>query len=87
MFYQAAKRLARGLFQKAGIRLEEVSITSSNEVFQAAQVLSRRSIQAFWITGDNTAIQAFAAIVKVARAANLPLINNDPEFARQGAVA
>ena len=49
-------------------------------------MLAQRSVQAFWITGDNTALQAFAGIVKVATDAHLPLINNDPEFVQQGAL-
>ena len=78
--------VARDLFRQRGITLEEVAITSSSEVFQAAQVLSHRNVQALWITGDNTALQAFAGIAKVAADARLPLINNDPEFVQQGAL-
>jgi ABC-type uncharacterized transport system substrate-binding protein len=78
--------VARELFRQRGITLEEVAITSSSEVFQAAQVLAHRNIQALWITGDNTALQAFAGIAKVATDARLPLINNDPEFVQQGAL-
>ena len=78
--------VARELFRQRGITLEEVAITSSSEVFQAAQVLAHRNVQALWITGDNTALQAFAGIVKAATDARLPLINNDPEFVQQGAL-
>ena len=79
--------VARKLFTKRGIKLVEVAITSSNEVFQAAQVLAARNIQALWITGDNTALQAFEGIVKVADDSRLPLIINDPEFTGRGALA
>jgi ABC-type uncharacterized transport system substrate-binding protein len=78
--------VGRELFQKRGIKLEEVTITTTSEVFQAAQVLAARKIQALWVTGDNTAIQAFEAIVKVAADARLPLIINDPEFTERGAL-
>ncbi|MFM2125579.1 MAG: hypothetical protein RL328_2030, partial [Acidobacteriota bacterium] len=77
--------VARDAFQKAGIQLEEVSVTSSSEVLQAAQTLGSRGIQAMWVTGDNTALQGFAAIGKAARDAKLPLIINDPEFTGKGA--
>jgi len=40
-----------------------------------------------WVTGDNTALQSFDAIVKATRNAKLPLIINDPEFTARGAVA
>lgn len=78
--------VARELFRQRGITLEEVAITSTSEVFQAAQVLGHRNVQALWITGDNTALQAFAGIAKVAADARLPLVNNDPEFVQQGAL-
>jgi putative tryptophan/tyrosine transport system substrate-binding protein len=79
--------VARELFQKRGIRLEEVTATNTGEVFQAAQVLAGRTIQALWVTGDNTAIQAFEGIAKVAADSRLPLVINDPEFTERGALA
>ncbi len=72
---------------RMGLALEEVAITGTSEVFQAAQVLATRRIQALWITGDNTALQAMSAIGKVAADRRLPLIINDPEFVTKGAVA
>jgi putative tryptophan/tyrosine transport system substrate-binding protein len=79
--------VARGLFADRGIHLEEVTITGTNEILQAAQVLTHRNIQAMWVTGDNTALQGFDGIAKAARDAKLPLIINDPEFTDRGAVA
>jgi ABC-type uncharacterized transport system substrate-binding protein len=79
--------VAREEFRRQGIRLEEVAITNTSEVFQAAQVLTGRNIQAFWITGDNTVLQAFEGVVKVADDNRLPLIINDPEFTDRGALA
>jgi putative ABC transport system substrate-binding protein len=79
--------VGREMFRQRGIRLEEVTVTGTNELFQAAQVLTRRNIQAMWITGDNTAIQGFDSIAKVALEARLPLIINDPELTQRGALA
>jgi len=79
--------VARKIFRQRGIRLEEVSVVNASEVFQAAQALVARHIQGFWITGDNTAIQGFDALVKVANDARLPIINNDPELVANGALA
>jgi putative tryptophan/tyrosine transport system substrate-binding protein len=78
--------VARGMFEQRGIKLQEIAITGTNEIFQAAQVLTQRGVQALWVTGDNTAFQGFDAIVKAARAAKLPLIINDPEFVQRGAL-
>jgi putative ABC transport system substrate-binding protein len=79
--------VARDLFRKKGIRLEEVTVTASNEVLQAAEAVAGRGIQALWISGDNTALMAFEAIAKVALDRKLPLFNEDPEFTERGALA
>jgi len=79
--------VARELFARRNIKLEEVTVTGTSDVAQAAQVLASRNIQALWITGDNTALQAFDAIVKVSIDRRLPLINNDPEFVDRGVLA
>ena len=78
--------VARDLFRKQGIKLEEVTVTTTNEVFQAAQALGTRKIDALWITGDNTALQAFEGIAMIAAELRLPLIINDPEFVERGAL-
>ena len=78
--------VARDLFRQHKIKLQEIAITNTNEVYQAAQTLASQGIQAIWITGDNTALQAFSGIAKAAAQARLPLIINDPEFTEQGAV-
>ncbi len=79
--------VGREACQKMGLKLEEIAVTGTNEVHQAAQVLVTRNIQALWITGDNTALQAFSAIGKVAGDSRMPLIINDPEFVDKGALA
>ena len=78
--------VARGIFEQRAIKLQEIAITGTSEIFQAAQVLTHRGVQALWVTGDNTALQGFDAIVKAARDAKLPLIINDPEFVQRGAL-
>ena len=78
--------VARGMFKERGIQLQEIAITGTSEIFQAAQVLTQRGVQALWVTGDNTAFQGFDAIVRAARDAKLPLIINDPEFVQRGAL-
>lgn len=79
--------VARDIFKKNGIALEEVTASNTSEVFQAAQVACYRKVQAMWVTGDNTALQSFDGIVKATKNAKLPLIINDPEFTSRGAVA
>ena len=79
--------VAHEMIQQEGITLEEVTMTNSSEVFQAAQAVATREIDALWVTGDNTAFQAFEGIVKVSEDFSLPLIINDPEFTKRGALA
>ena len=78
--------VARGIFEQRGIKLQEIAITGTSEILQAAQVMTQRGVQALWVTGDNTALQGFDAIVRAARDAKLPLIINDPEFVQRGAL-
>src|SRR5262245_8878464 len=58
--------VGREIFQKRGISLEEVASKIIYEVFREVEVVVGRKIQALWVTGDNTAIQAFEGIAKVA---------------------
>lgn len=79
--------VARDIFRSRGISLQEVTATNTSEVFQSAQVACSRNVQAVWVTGDNTALQSFDAIVRTTTDAKLPLIINDPEFTDRGALA
>ena len=77
--------VARGLCRKQGIRLEEVPVTGTSEVYLAAQVAAQKNVDAIWIAGDNTATIAFDAIVNVASKAKLPVLTNDIEAVDKGA--
>ena len=79
--------VARGLFAKAGIKLDEITVSTSADVLQAAQALTGRRVDALYIQGDNTVIQGFEAVVKVARDAHIPVFVDDPDVAKRGAVA
>lgn len=79
--------VARDIFAINNIKLEELTVTNSNEVVQAVQGIIGKNVQAIWITGDNTAIQAMEGIARLAEKHKLPLITNDPEYNEKGAVA
>jgi ABC-type uncharacterized transport system substrate-binding protein len=68
--------VAREIFQKRGIRLEQVAVSGSNEVLQAVQILAGRDIQVVWLPSDNTGIQGYEGAVKGAKDARLPLITD-----------
>jgi putative tryptophan/tyrosine transport system substrate-binding protein len=78
--------VARPIFQKAGIKLEEVTVNSTSDVYPAMQAVASKDVQALWVTGDNTALQAFDGVAKAAADAKLPLFINDPEFTHRGAL-
>jgi ABC-type uncharacterized transport system substrate-binding protein len=79
--------VARGLFSAAGLKLDEVTVASTAEVMQAAQALVSRHVDAIYIQGDNTVVQGFEGLVKVAHDARVPLLVDDPDVAKRGAVA
>lgn len=79
--------VAREVFAGRGIQLAEATVINSSEVLQAAQALVARGVQALWIAGDNTAIQAFDAVVKAANDARLPLITSDIEAVANASLA
>jgi ABC-type uncharacterized transport system substrate-binding protein len=79
--------VARREVTKRGMQLEEVTVTNASEVFQAAQAATARGVQVLWIAGDNTAIQGFDAIVKVANDARIPLVTNDVEPVAKASLA
>jgi len=84
---EAVLKVARKACKEEGIELVEITITSSNEVLQAAQALAQKGIEAFYVIGDNTVLTSFDAIVKVSGEQRIPIIMNDPEFVERGVVA
>lgn len=79
--------IARGYTAQNGIELVENTIVNTSEVYQAVSTLCMRNIDALWVTGDNTALQAFHAIVKVCNDHKMPLIINDVDYINEGALA
>jgi ABC-type uncharacterized transport system substrate-binding protein len=79
--------VAREKFSDIGIEIEALPITTTNEVIQALQILVAKDIGAIWITGDNTALQAFDGIAAMAHKHKLPLVLNDKEYVDDGALA
>ncbi|MDA3928946.1 MAG: ABC transporter substrate-binding protein [Prolixibacteraceae bacterium] len=73
--------------ESIGIELVENTAINTNEVYQAISALCMRNVDAIWITGDNTAFQAFSGIVKVCHENKVPLVINDIDFVDDGALA
>lgn len=79
--------VGRDLFTSMGIHLEEASLASSNDVVQALDALKSRGVQAVWLSGDNTAYQAFPVLLKSVTDAGLPFFLNDIEYAEKDVLA
>jgi putative ABC transport system substrate-binding protein len=79
--------VARDIFKKRDMRLEEVAVGGSSEVYQGAQALLARDIQALWIPGDNTVALAFESVIKVAADSGTPLFVNDQKYDERGVLA
>jgi len=79
--------LMRQIAVKKGFTLVEVPVVNTSEVYQATQVIISKGIDALYVSGDNTAIQAFDAIAGLCNKHSIPLIVNDTPFVGKGALA
>lgn len=68
--------VAREVYKRNGVRLEEVTLAGSSELLQAVQILASRDIQVLWVPADNTCIEGYEGAVKGARDAHLPLFTD-----------
>jgi putative ABC transport system substrate-binding protein len=82
-----AVREARKILEPAGIKLEEVTISTTADVLLATQALLARRTEAIWVSGDNTVLQAIEGVLGPAGRARIPVVLNDTEFVDRGAVA
>jgi ABC-type uncharacterized transport system substrate-binding protein len=83
---RGAVELAREILAAMEIQLQEVTVASAGEVLEAVRAVTSRDIQALWVTGDNTVLQAFGPVVRGADEAGIPLLINDPELLADGAL-
>ena len=78
---------AKSFFSDIKIKLMEITVTNSNDVFEASRAVIEKDIQSLWITGDNTVLQAYDTVVKICEKEKLPLVINDVEFLYKGGLA
>ncbi len=76
----------RPIAAEAGIQLHEITLATPGEAVQAAQALVTRRVEAVYIAGDNTALQAMDAIAGTLTRARVPLIIADPAYLESGAL-
>jgi len=76
----------REAMQKRGLELVEVTISSSAEVYTAAQSLIGR-VNALYITSDNMVASAFGSVTKVCNANKIPLFVGNTDQVPLGGIA
>ena len=76
----------RRIADQMGLRLNEVSVTNSPEVYSAAQSLVRKS-DIFFAPADNTVLSALDAYLKVAKQFHIPLFVGDEGSVEKGGIA
>ena len=76
----------REAMNKRGLDLVEVTISSSAEVYTAAQSLVGR-VDALYITSDNMVASAFGSVAKVCNADKIPLFVGNTDQVPLGAIA
>ncbi|MDD3431902.1 MAG: ABC transporter substrate-binding protein, partial [Bacteroidales bacterium] len=78
---------AKKLMESKSLSLVENTVINTSEVYQAVAALCQRNIDVMWITGDNTMLQSFDAVVKICKENHIPLIINDNDFVKEGVLA
>ncbi len=76
----------REAMKKRGLKLIEVTISNSSEVYTAAQSLVGK-VDAIYITSDNTVASALGSVAKVANANKIPFFVGNTDQVKLGAAA
>jgi len=67
------------------LTLEEISVSGTGEVMQAAQSLASKDICAFFLINDLTVFDALESVVRVSKAHKKPIFANDADCLARGA--
>jgi ABC-type uncharacterized transport system substrate-binding protein len=83
---QAQTRLARVVCAELGITLLEANAENTIGVAEAANSLTARGVEAFWLSGDVTVLTAADALIAAARRGKIPVFTVIPPMAKKGAL-
>ena len=72
--------------EQTDIKLTKTTIASTQEVYQAAQALVEKGIDAFFLVPDLHVYASFKSIVKAARGKKIPIFTSDVENLEAGAL-
>ena len=80
------KDLKKALNGDPDITLAEVTISGSNDVYQAALALSSKRIDAFVLINDITVFNSFESVVRISKNNRIPIFTCDAEQLKNGAL-
>ncbi|MEI7895411.1 MAG: ABC transporter substrate binding protein [bacterium] len=80
------KDLKKALQDDPDISLEEVTVSNSNDVYQAALALSSKKIAAFVLINDLTVFNSFESVVRISKNNRIPIFTCDAERLKDGAL-
>ena len=83
---QSQTRLARAVCSELGIALLEANAENTIGVAEAANSLTARGVEAFWLSGDVTVLTATDALIAAARRGKIPVFTVIPPMAQKGEV-
>jgi putative ABC transport system permease protein len=66
------------------LKLEEVAVAGTSDVYQAAQSLAANHIKAFILINDLTVFNSLESVVRVSRSNKIPIFSNDAERLKDG---
>ncbi|NLV23960.1 MAG: hypothetical protein GXY54_04155 [Deltaproteobacteria bacterium] len=76
----------QALFPELGFELIAATVTNSNEIQQAAQLLVQRRIDLFFAMADNTSVNGLSAILRMCRDNGIPVLADDGSLMGGGAL-
>src|SRR5437773_8759236 len=83
---QSQTRLARAVCAELGITLLEANAENTIGVAEAANSLTARGVEAFWLSGDVTVLTATDALIGAARRGKIPVFTVISPMAQKGAL-
>jgi ABC-type uncharacterized transport system substrate-binding protein len=83
---EACVLLARQVCDSLKIDLIENTVDNSTGVYEAANALVSKGVEAVWIGGDNTVEIAVGMVIKACDEANIPVFTNNTDHPAMGAL-
>ncbi|MEI6050374.1 MAG: ABC transporter substrate-binding protein, partial [Bacteroidota bacterium] len=84
---EACVKKARVICKELCIELDEISVETASQVYEAALAVCSKGVEALWIGGDNVIESAIDMYIEAARKNRIPLFSNNPNHVMKGSIA